>query len=128
MAGCGNMQENAYALDKRILFGVTMMRKPFVRDPLISLDPRIAGAYDFSPFVSEGATWYAMTYLPSNGVAFEPLAMAGNNILVAEQSLGEGKIVWLGGNIVYHAFVTYNLSERAFVRDVFLHYVLHGVE
>ena len=128
VGGCGNMRENAYSLDKRILFGVTMMRKPFVRDPRITLDPRIAGAYDFSPFVSEGGTWYAMTYLPGDGVAFEPLAMAGNNILVAEQRLGEGKVVWLGGNIVYHAFVTYNLSERAFVRDVFLDYVLHGAE
>jgi hypothetical protein len=121
ISGSGNMREDAYNLDGRSILGVTVQRKPYIRNPDIEISPLFTGEYSFSPFASEGATWYGTTYFQMEDGTFNVLASAGNNVLVAEQEYGNGAIYWLGGNIVYHAFVSYDLSERAFVKDVFLH-------
>ncbi len=124
ISGSGNMREDAFDLDGRSLFGVTVLRKPYIKNPDIYIDPVFGGEYSFSAFVLEGSTWYGTTYIQMEDSTFDILARAGNNVLVAEQGVGAGTIFWLGGNIVYHSFVSYDRSERSFVKDAFWYMIL----
>ena len=74
-----------------------------------------------SPFVDEtGSAWYGADYAPLPGTEdLEVLATVGGRPAVAVRHLGEGRIYWIGYNLVWHAFMTQNRDEQALIRAVF---------
>jgi len=76
--------------------------------------------YGFSTFSYGDASWYGATYTPVwSSASIETVATVNDEILVAIESIGDGEIVWMGYNIVYHAFLYDNPSEMEFLQYIF---------
>jgi hypothetical protein len=114
--------------------GDTVMFDTVIRSGEVAgADSQIAVASDFAerhpevaqveaaPFVDEGGgAWRGAKYQPLPGS--EPLdviATLGNEPAIAMRRVGEGRVYWIGYNLVWHAFITENADERRLIEAVF---------
>ncbi len=68
------------------------------------------------PFVSEeGGPWFAAAYAPIHPENMRTLVEYAGAPLVFEQRVGHGRIVWISGNLGFHAFVRGTRDERSLV-------------
>ncbi len=89
-----------------------------------SLDPRAAvqvnGVLDpaFGSFAYEGGSWGA-SRSDSVRPAAEALVKVGDHIVAARWRRGEGRVVWSGMNLIFHAAARKSDDEDRFLRDQF---------
>ncbi len=89
-----------------------------------SLDPGAAvevnGALDsaFGSFAYEGGSWGAGGSGAVRSAA-EPLVKVGNQVVVARWKRGEGRVLWSGMNLIFHAAARTSQDEDNFLRNQF---------
>ncbi|MBI5231036.1 MAG: hypothetical protein HY876_02600, partial [Coriobacteriales bacterium] len=81
---------------------------------------------DLEPFsnarfsTEEDPVWVGATYDALPGVEpLDTLASVDGRSIVASRRWGQGRIIFVGGNLIWHAFVTGNPDEAALVRAIF---------
>ncbi|CDG64942.1 putative membrane protein [Methanobacterium sp. MB1] len=108
----GNLEGSFYNLDNTEFLDIIITRKSLQANPKIEPDN-----VKFSPFLSDGATWYGAHYEPTNQSQIQPIVTADGNILIGEQKIGKGRIIWIGYNLVWHAFHLENPQEKALIQS-----------
>ncbi|WP_281774453.1 glycosyltransferase family 39 protein [Methanobacterium formicicum] len=108
----GNMEGMYYNLDEAVFLNTSISKKS------LPVNPKIQPALNFSPFLSDGETWYGAHYEPTNQSQIQPLVTADGNILIGEQKIGKGRIIWIGYNLVWHAFHLENPEEKVLIQSV----------
>ena len=122
-----NLGSPPYNLVDTIMFDTVITRRALGENAAIEVMPDFAALHPdvatvaASPFVDEtDAAWYGADYAPLPGTPdLEVLATVGGRPAVAIRRLGEGRIYWVGYNLVWHAFMTENADEQALIRAVF---------
>lgn len=107
----GNMEGMYYNLDEAVFLNTSISKKS------LPVNPKIQPALNFSPFLSDGETWYGAHYEPTNQSQIQPIVTADGNILIGEQKIGKGRIIWIGYNLVWHAFHLENPQEKALIQS-----------
>ncbi len=75
---------------------------------------------ELGPFVSEsGGPWYTAVYTPLEDVMLRPLVVYEGHTLVQEQTIGEGRILWMSGNLGFHAYLRGTAAEKQLMQDLF---------
>lgn len=117
----GNNGTMPYNLEGDTFLGVSITRKALPVRPVIRISPDFPlSAPDFRPFLSDGETWYGMTYQNlDTETPFEVLATANGDTLIAKQRLGRGKVIWIGFNLLWHSFYKKGKSEQKFIKEIF---------
>lgn len=118
----GNLNGITYNLDNTIFLDTHITRKAMYTNPLIEINPKIKNQeLILSPFESEdGSTWYGANYEPFGEDKIENLVTADGKTLIGIQKVGKGRIIWIGYNLVWHAFITENKAERKLIEDLVL--------
>lgn len=101
-----------YNLDEAVFLNTSISKKS------LPVNPKIQPALNFSPFLSDGETWYGAHYEPTSQSQIQPLVTADGNILIGEQKIGKGRIIWIGYNLVWHAFHLENPEEKVLIQSV----------
>jgi hypothetical protein len=122
-----NLGRPPYSLADTVMFNTTIRRGSLPADAEIELLPPFArrhpglGEIDAAPFVDEtGSAWYGAEYATLPGTPdLDVLATVDGRPAVAMRRLGEGRVYWIGHNLVWHAFLTQNTDERALIEAVF---------
>ncbi|MBF4475270.1 glycosyltransferase family 39 protein [Methanobacterium formicicum] len=109
----GNLEGSFYNLDNAEFMNTIITRKSLEANPKIE-----PNTVNFSPFLSDGETWYGAHYEPTNQSQIQPLVTADGNILIGEQKIGKGRIIWIGYNLVWHAFHLENPEEKVLIQSV----------
>lgn len=106
-------------LDDTIFLDTMITRKSLPPYPKVWISPKLGKQnIKFSPFLSEGQTWYGANYEPFGENKIENLVTADGNTLIGVQKVGKGKIIWIGYNFVWHAFILENMQERKLIQGV----------
>ena len=114
------------SLGDSVLFDTVIKRDSLPRDARVTLDPTFAsahpqvGAMTATPFLTDsGAAWFGASYAALPGsTPLRVLASAAGRPVVAERKWGSGRVIWIGYNLVWHAFQTANASEARLVSAV----------
>lgn len=110
----GNLEGSYYNLDNTAFLNTVITKKSISTNPV--MEPgNLTGL--FSPFVSDGQTWYGADYESSVDPRIEPLVTADGRTLIGVQRVGKGKIIWIGYNLVWHAFNSGNQNEMGVIQD-----------
>lgn len=116
----GNMDPGVWDLTYKALFGISSEREKYAETPVFSYSFPFKDLYSISDFVMEdGGDWVGMTYRPIEAESFDVLISADSNVVFAEQTMGSGHIYWIGGNLIFHSYSTYNLEEHRLVQEIF---------
>jgi 4-amino-4-deoxy-L-arabinose transferase-like glycosyltransferase len=115
----GNDASFGYKLDGYVFLDTNIIRAELTSESVI--DPEdVREEYTFSSFVYGDGSWYGDTYLP---VAAQPdlhvYAYVEDTMLMAMETRGEGRILWIGYNYVFHAFDNKNTSEARLLQEAF---------
>ncbi len=121
--GSRNMVGLKYNLDNAVLFDIIIKRKSTPKNSKVNInDGFLANKVDthnFSPFLTEtGEAWFGTTYEDVNK-QFRVLATLNDDVLVAVQRVGKGKIIWVGFNLFFHSFYYRNKDEKQLVKNIF---------
>lgn len=115
----GNLDGIYYGLDNGIFLDMLVQRKSIKAQPEIWINPDIESSnVSFSPFLSDGATWYGANYEPFRENKIENIVTADGKTLIGIQKVGKGRIIWIGYNLVWHSFITENMGERKLIEDI----------
>ncbi len=115
----GNLDGIYYGLNNGIFLDMLVQRKSIKTQPEIWINPDIkSDNVSFSPFLSDGATWYGANYEPFGENKIENLVTADDKTLIGIQKVGKGRIIWIGYNLVWHAFITENKAEKKLIEDL----------
>jgi len=123
----GNLGKGPFELENTVMFETVMQRAALDTDAQIdagerleAIDPALDDV-DAAPFADiDGGPWYGAAYTPLPGTEdLEVLATAGGKPLVAMRRVGEGRVYWIGYNLVWHAFITDSADEQALIAAVF---------
>ncbi len=110
------------------IFLDTIIRRASVRaEAKLTVNDDFAAAYrvsreiSTSPFMDEtGGAWFGATYEPlADSGARRVLARLDGRPVIIEQTMGNGRILWVGSNLIWHAFVYENDYEAGLVRALF---------
>lgn len=115
-----NFSDPVYSLDNEHLLGMMIRRRAVSAGDMVQVSPDI-GTYDFSQFVYGTSEWYGATYasLGDNSSTIIEYATIGDTMLAAQQNRGSGEVLWMGYNLMFHAFEYQNPSEAAFIQEMF---------
>jgi 4-amino-4-deoxy-L-arabinose transferase-like glycosyltransferase len=116
----GNLDGIYYGVDKSIFLDTLITRKSLNANPKIRINPKLGNeSSNFSPFISEdGGIWYGANYESFGENKIENLVTADGKILIGVQRVGKGRIIWIGYNLVWHAFIGENVGERKLIQDI----------
>lgn len=123
----GNFARPGFALSDAGMFETAISRAEIARDARIAVSPEFSARHaevatvSASPWVDEtGEPWFGATYEPlATADDWRVVATVGGKPLVAVQTLGKGRIYWIGANLAWHAFKKDNAEEAALVSAVF---------
>ncbi|MDI9615633.1 glycosyltransferase family 39 protein [Methanothermobacter sp.] len=111
----GNMDGVLYNLDNTVFLNTTIQRSAAPSRFDIKYGNR---TYKFSNFVSEdGGPWYGATYMAFNG-KMDNIASSNGKTVIGIQKIGKGRIIWIGYNLIFHAFYYDRLDEKRLIVDV----------
>lgn len=108
----GNLEGVYYNLDNAVFLNTSITKKSLPPNP--NIEPK--NQTNFSPFLSDGATWYGANYESTGNNKIEPLITANGNTLIGVQKIGNGKIIWIGYNLIWHAFHLGNQEEMELIQ------------
>ena len=113
----GNDSSSGYKLDGYVFLDTNILRAELTSESEIAPED-VREEYSFSSFVYGEESWYGDTYIP---VASHPdlhvYAYVEDTLLLAMETRGEGRILWMGYNYVFHAFENKNTSEALLLRE-----------
>lgn len=111
----GNLDGVLYNLDNTTFLNTTIQRSPAPIKFNVKYGNR---TYTLSNFVSEdGGVWYGATYSAFGG-EMNTVSESGGRTIIGIQRIGRGKIIWIGYNLVFHAFYYKNSDEKELIRDL----------
>lgn len=118
-----NMGDPPFVLSDSILFGHLIRRDEIKPDVSLVVEPWFRerhpdlGRIDADPFVDEGGgRWFGAVYEPVRATSpVRVLARLDGKPAVVMQTLGKGRIYWVSYNLVWHAQLTDNRSEKRLV-------------
>jgi hypothetical protein len=92
-----------------------------VQDEFAERHPEIAEGIEAAPFIDEGGgSWHGARYEPLPGAEpLEVLVSLNGRPAVALRRVGEGRVYFVGYNLVWHAFLTESESEHALIEAIF---------
>lgn len=112
-----NLDGIYYNLNNTIFLNMIITRQSVPTNPNIWVNPDLNQTVEFSPFFSDGQTWYGADYKPlNNNTKLENLVTLNGNTLIGTQTVGRGKIIWMGYNFVWHAFHLENKEESKLIQ------------
>ena len=109
----GNLEGTFYNLDNAEFLHTIITRKSLPENPVVQPE-----SVKFSPFLADGQPWYGANYESTGENKIQPLVTANNQTLIGVQNIGEGRIIWIGYNLVWHAFHLDNPDEKALIQEV----------
>jgi len=112
--GSGNLEGMYYNLDNAVFLNTSITKRSLPPNPDIKTENQTV---NFSPFLSDGQTWYGANYESTGDVQIEPMVTANGKTLIGVQKIGKGKIIWIGYNLVWHAFHLENPEEMALIQE-----------
>jgi hypothetical protein len=124
----GNSGQQNFALNNDNFLGVSIVKDTISRNPTVSARGNhkdLLKGVDLSklgPFIGEdddpwtGSVYESGPFYPGK---LEKLLVADNKTLVGVQKIGKGKVIWIGYNLVFHAFIKENPNARRLVRNIF---------
>lgn len=123
----GNLSAPAFSLADTAFFDTVVRREELPRNAVVEVTPEMLRTAPTLPdtisteWLSEdGSAWFGADYKPLRPAGDRTvLATVAGRPLVVEQRVGEGRVLWVAYNLVWHAFVTENPQEMALVRAVF---------
>lgn len=123
----GGFSREGFSLDGTTLFDVAVSRDAVPAKAAWSVDPSFAarhpevGRIETPAYVADGgATWYGAGYSPLRTVeGWKVLATLGGKPAVCVQTIGRGRVYWLGYNVAWHAFTTKSAGEQRLIAAVF---------
>jgi hypothetical protein len=120
----GGLPSNFNGIEDTTFLNVLVQRGSLAEDGAVTvLQPELVhgtASPEFGPFVSEsGGTWYTAVYSPLENVMLRPLVTYGGSTLVQEQTIGEGRILWMSGNLGFHAYLRGTAAEKQLLQDLF---------
>ncbi|GAB4312148.1 MAG: hypothetical protein Kow0019_10930 [Methanobacteriaceae archaeon] len=115
-----NLDGVYYGLDKSVFLDTLITRKSMDENPKIWINRKLGNeSSKFSPFISEdGGIWYGANYESFGDNKIESLVTADGKTLIGIQRVGKGKIIWIGYNFVWHAFISENYDEKGLIQKV----------
>jgi hypothetical protein len=122
-----NLGTMANDLGDTVMFDTVIRRGEVVPDATLRVSGDLAERHpeiadiETAPFVDEsGGVWHGAQYEPLPGSdPLEVLVSVGGKPAVAIRRVGEGRVYWIGYNLVWHAFITENADERRLIEAVF---------
>lgn len=120
----GSPPSAPWGLEGVSFLDVLVARAPIPTSGAVRLvDPSLAasGTTDttLGPFTAEeGGPWYAATYRAIDSTRMRTLVEYAGSPLVFEERVGAGRIVWISGNLGFHAFIRGTADERRLIRDL----------
>lgn len=108
----GNLEGMYYNLDNGVFLNTSITKKSLPANPQIQPE-----SINFSPFLSDGDTWYGANYESTGENKIQPLITANNQTLIGVQKIGKGRIIWIGYNFVWHAFHMENQDEMELIQE-----------
>lgn len=81
---------------------------------LVNGEPPAFGAFKSE----EGGPWYGALYSSRFASDTRVLARIGETPIVLEQRIGRGRVIWLAGNLSFHAFLRGTASEKRFMGNL----------
>ena len=115
----GNFSDPVYSLNYKQFFDMMVIREELPMNSDININQN-GNNFQFSSFADESSEWYGATYEPiDGGIDLDIVATANSNILAAIESYGNGKILWLGFNPIFHSFLSENEFEMEFMQYLF---------
>lgn len=112
-----NLEGIYYNLDNSIFLNTRITKKSLSYNPDLQINPEILNqTISFSPFTSDGQTWYGANYESIGDNKIENLVTANGNTLIGVQKVGNGKIIWVGYNFVWHAYHLENIQEKQLIQ------------
>jgi hypothetical protein len=129
-----NLGALPYEFNDTVMFDTVMKRGAVPRDAAIHVTSDFASAHpeigqiDPTPWVNEtGGGWFGAEYSPLVGTQpAKVLATVGGKPLVTVIDVGNGRVYWIGYNLVWHAFLTGNSGEARLVKAVFADAIAHA--
>jgi|GEM_PF-1864592 len=121
-----NLDGLAYQIGDTIMFDTVVRRDRLPADAGLRLDPGFASRHGLdgvtaAPFVDEtGRQWVGASYEARPGAPeLETIAWLDNKPAIQVQRLGQGRVYWIGYNLVWHAFYTESGDEARLISAVF---------
>jgi hypothetical protein len=122
----GNFSSDSFSVAGTTLFDVAVSRDIVPTRASWSVDPAFAtrhpevGRIDSVPYLADGgAAWYGAGYSPLRTVeGWQVLATLGGKPAVCVQTIGRGRVYWLGYNVAWHAFHAKDPGERRLIAAV----------
>lgn len=117
----GNMSDNTWNYNLIGTLGIIPQRVTVPISPSFSLYPPFdEKEYVFSEFLTAEGDWVAITFsVPDSLEDVDILMRARDVTFLAHRPVGDGHLVLLGGNLIFHSYIKFNQSEREFIQDVF---------
>lgn len=113
-----NLDGIYYNLNSTIFLDMVITRQSLSPNPKIWINPDLNETAEFAPFLSDGQTWYGAHYKPMGNNTIENIVTVDGNTLVGVQRVGEGKIIWMGYNFVWHAFHLESKEESRLIQKI----------
>ncbi|MBS3956412.1 MAG: glycosyltransferase family 39 protein [Clostridiales bacterium] len=124
----GNLGDLSYQIRDTAIFGMTVRREALAREARVRILPSLAVEDSATlgasiQFVDEaGGAWYGAAYEPlPSSYSPEVLATADGKPLVSMLTVGEGRVYFIGYNLVWHAAVNQDPFQQELVQAVFSH-------
>jgi hypothetical protein len=120
------LPETPYGLDRGVFMGVLSDREPVAELGEVTVIEDDMDVKDrtpeFGPFIAEdGGAWIGTTYSVIDGPPLDALVLRADRPLVSQQTIGKGRIIWVGDNLVFHSFLRGTDAEHDFIRELFEH-------
>ncbi|MGC9516941.1 MAG: glycosyltransferase family 39 protein [Methanomicrobiales archaeon] len=114
----GNLDGIYYNMDDSIFLDTLIKRKSLDEYPNVWISPKIGYPAKLEPFISDGGIWYGATYISYGDNKIENLVTVNGDTLIGVQKMGKGKIIWIGYNLIWHAFYSESNEEKILIQKV----------
>lgn len=123
----GNAGKSVYDLNNSSFLGTSIVKRTLPENADFNMhDPDISKGVDpsgFGPFVDEfRQPWQGSTYqeldLPGVLPISDLVTADGKKVVIGEQGIGKGRVIWVGYNLIFHAFYYENKQETRMIQNL----------
>jgi 4-amino-4-deoxy-L-arabinose transferase-like glycosyltransferase len=123
----GNAGKSVYDLNNSSFLGTSIVKRTLPEHAVFNMhDPTLSYHVDpskFGPFIDEFKNpWQGSTYqeleLPGVLPISDLVTADGKKVVVGVQKIGKGRVIWIGYNIIFHAFYYENKQETRMIQNI----------